>query len=288
VINGTDALNIIIAAIFTIEVALGLTIIFGVMKVINMAHGEFFMLGAYTMVVVTGAGLDPWIGILLAPIVLGLFGMLTERAMIRPLYGRADLSSLLATFGLSIVLQQSARLIWGPQSRTVPSPIDGSMNVFGTMYPTYRIVAAAIAVAVLVAIGFLLFRSTFGVRMRATSEDSEVASALGTNTGKISNWSFGLGTGLAGFAGALMAPFIGVVSTMGLEQTVRSFLVVITGGLGSIGGTVGGGVVIGGGQSALNIPFSGTVAQIVVLLIAILVILIRPQGLFSRGSVRAS
>lgn len=286
--GGTDVLNIIIAAIFAIEVALGLTIIFGVMRVINMAHGEFFMLGAFTMVVVTSAGLNPWIGIVLAPILLGAFGMVCERLMIRPLYRRADLSSLLATFGLSIVLQQGARLIFGPQSRSVPTPLEGNMTILGTTYPAYRLLAAAIALAVVVGVALLVYRSSFGMRVRATIENAEVASALGTNTGRIATLAFGLGTALAGFAGALMAPFIGVVATMGLEQTVRSFLVVITGGMGSIAGTVGGGVLIGGGESALNVPFGGTVAQIAVLLIAIAVMLVRPQGLFSRHGARAS
>src|SRR5690554_2702988 len=103
--NGTDLLNIAVASVFTVEVALGLMIIFGVMRVINMAHGELFMLGAYAMVVVTSAGLSPWVGIVRAPLVVGAYGMAVERAMIRPLYQRRDLSSLLATFGLSLVLQ---------------------------------------------------------------------------------------------------------------------------------------------------------------------------------------
>lgn len=286
--NGTDLLNIAVASVFTVEVALGLMIIFGVMRVINMAHGELFMLGAYTMVVVTSAGLSPWVGIVLAPLLVGAFGMAVERAMIRPLYQRRDLSSLLATFGLSIVLQQAVRLIFGPQSKTVPTPIEGSVSLLGTTYPTYRLVAATMAILVIVAVGLLLYRSSFGIRVRATIEGAEVAEALGTNTTRIASLAFALGAALAGFAGALMAPFIGVVSTMGLEQTVRSFLVVITGGMGSIAGTFGGGVLIGGGESALTIPFSGTVAQICVLGVAILVMLVRPQGLFSRGGVRTA
>jgi urea transport system permease protein len=281
VVTGTDFLNIAIATIFTIEIALGLMIIFGVMGVINMAHGEFFMLGAYLMVVVTGAGLNPWIGIILAPIVLGAFGMAVERLMIRPLYQRRDLSSLLVTFGLSIVLQQTVRLVFGPQSRTVPMPVEGSMQILGTTYPSYRVVAAGIALVVTIGLALLLFRSVFGVRVRATIEAAEVASSLGTNTSRVANLAFGLGTGLAGLAGALMAPFVGVVSSMGLEQTVQSFLVVITGGLGSLAGTVGGGILIGGGQSAGSVWLGGTVAQVGVLVLAMLVMLVRPKGLFS-------
>jgi urea transport system permease protein len=286
--SGTDVINVIVAAVFTVEIALGLMIIFGVMRVINMAHGEFFMLGAFTVVVVTEAGGSPWLGILLAPVVLGLLGMLTERLMIRPLYQRGDLSSLLATFGLGIVLQQTVRLIFGPQSREVPTPIEGSMDVLGTTYPTYRIVAMVISLAVIAGVGLLLYRSFFGIRVRGTIENAEVAASLGTNTTRIASLAFALGAALAGFAGALMAPFIGVVSTMGLEHTVRSFLVVITGGLGSIIGTLGGGVLIGGGESALAVPFGGTVAKVAVLGLAILVMLVRPKGLFAGRGVRTS
>ncbi len=286
--NGTDILNIAVAAVFTVQVALGLTIIFGVLKVINMAHGEFFMLGAYTVVVATDAGLSPWLGIVLAPVVLGLIGVAVERSIIRPLYHRADLSSLLATFGLSLVLQQTVRLIFGPQSKTVPTPLEGRVDVLGTVYPTYRLVAAGAAVVIIVAVGALLYRSMYGVRVRAAIENPEVAASLGTNTKRIATSAFALGAALAGFAGALMSPFIGVVSTMGLEQTVRSFLVVITGGMGSIAGSVGGGILVGGGESALSVPFNGTVAQISILGLAILVMLIRPNGLFARGTVRAA
>lgn len=277
-----DVLNIGVITIFTIQIALGLLIIFGVMKVINMAHGEFFMLGAYTMVVTTSLGINPWLGILLACALLAGFGMLVERLMIRPIYGRADLSSLLVTFGLSIVLQQTVRLVFGPQSLSVPNPVQGTVDVLGTAYPAYRLIAAGIALAMTIGLALLLFRSVFGIRLRATISNTEVAAALGTNTALVGNLTFGLGAGLAGLAGALMAPFVGVVSTMGLDQTVRSFLVVITGGLGSLSGTVGGGVLIGGGQSAMGIWFGGTVAQVAVLILAMLVMLLRPRGLFVR------
>jgi branched-subunit amino acid ABC-type transport system permease component len=154
------------------------------------------------------------------------------------------------------------------------------------VYPTYRLVAAGLALVVTIGTALVLFRSTFGVRVRATIENPEVASSLGTNTVRIANQAFGLGAALAGFAGALMAPFVGVASTMGLEQTVRSFLVVITGGLGSVTGTAAGGVLVGGGQSAGSIWFGGTVAQVAVLVLAMLVMLVRPRGLFGvRGRV---
>src|SRR3954464_8082344 len=135
--SGTDVLNFVVAAVFTVQIALGLTIIFGVMRVINMAHGEFFMLGAFTVVVATDAGLSPWVGIAAAPVVLALFGMAVERTVISRLYHRHDLSSLLATFALGIIMLQGARLIWGPQSHTVPSPVGGTVDVLGTVYPTY-------------------------------------------------------------------------------------------------------------------------------------------------------
>jgi branched-chain amino acid transport system permease protein/urea transport system permease protein len=286
--TGTDILNVTVAAVFTVEVALGLTIIFGVMRVINMAHGEFFMLGAYTMVVVTSAGLSPWLGIALAPVVLWLFGLATERVLIRPLYQRNDLSSLLATFGLSIILQQSVRLIFGPQSQTVPNPLPGAIAIFGTVYPAYRLVAALISLAVIIGVGLLIYRSTFGIRIRATMQNPEAARSLGTNTTRVSASAFALGAALAGLAGALMAPFVGVVSNMGLEQTVRSFLVVIIGGLGSITGTFGGGAIVGGGETALSVPLGGTIARVAILAFAIFIMLVRPRGIFAGRGPRQS
>lgn len=277
----TDLLNIVVATVFTIQIALGLMIIFGVMRVINMAHGEFFMLGAYVMVGAVNLGLSPWIGILLAAPLLGGFGMLVERILIRHVYLRADLSSLLVTFGLSIVLQQAVRLAFGPQARTVPTPVEGTVSIMGASYPTYRLLAAGIALVISLVLALLLFRSHFGVRVRATMENPEVAGAMGTNTTRVSSLAFGVGTGLAGLAGALMSPFLGVAADMGLVQTVRSFLVVITGGLGSLSGTAGGGVLIGGGQSAANVWLGGALAQIAVLLVAMVVMLVRPRGLFS-------
>jgi branched-chain amino acid transport system permease protein/urea transport system permease protein len=246
------------------------------------------MLGAYTVVVITKAGLSTWLGIILAPAVLWLLGLVIERTMIRPLYERRDLSSLLATFGVSIILQQGVRVIFGPQSWIVPSPIEGTVNIFGTTYPTYRLLATLISLAVTVGVSVILFGSSFGIRVRATMENAEAARSLGTNTNRISAFAFALGAALAGFAGALMAPFIGVISTMGLEQTVRSFLVVITGGLGSIAGTFGGGVLIGGGETALSAPLGGTVARFAVLGLAIVVMLARPNGLFGGRGPRAA
>ncbi len=148
------------------------------------------------------------------------------------------------------------------------------------------VVAASLVVIAGVAI--VMYRSFFGVRVRATIENAEVAASLGTDTGRIATLTFGLGTALAGFAGAVMAPFIGVVYSMGLDQTVRSFLVVIVGGMESIIGTLGGGILIGGGESTLSVLLGGTVAKIFVLMIAIAVMLVRPQGIFSRGETRMS
>lgn len=280
--SAIDWMNAIVATVFTAQVALGLMVVFGVMKIINMAHGEFFMLGAFVMVVVDRLGMNLWLGILLAPLVLGFVGAAIERGIIRRLYVRRDLSTLLVTFGLSIVLQQLIRLIFGPQSLSVGSPIEGTLAVFGTQYPSYRLVAAGISVVVTVAIAYAMYRTSWGIRVRATAESSSTASALGVNTGRMFSSTFAVGAGLAGLAGALMAPFVGVNALMGLEQTVRSFLVVITGGMGSIGGTVGGSVIIGGGQSIAGVWLSGSATQLLVLGIAMLTILLRPQGLFSR------
>jgi urea transport system permease protein len=280
-VNGTEVINVLIAAVFAVQVALGLMVVFGVMGVINMAHGEFFMLGAFVVYVCHEQGLGVWLGILMAPIILAGFGLLVERVLIRPLYPRGDLSSLLATFGLSIALQQSARLVFGAQPVAVPAPIRSSVHFFGITYPTYRLVASAVALVVILLVVLLMTKTMFGVRMKSTMDSAEVAESMGTDTRRISALAFALGAGLAGLAGALMAPFLGVSSTMGLEQTVQSFLVVIVGGLGTVVGTLGGGVLIGGGSALANVWFGGAAARILILGIAAGVMLLRPSGLFA-------
>jgi branched-chain amino acid transport system permease protein/urea transport system permease protein len=282
--QGIDAAS---AAVFLIVVALGLVVIFGVMKVVNMAHGEMFMLGAYTAWWVTGHGVSFWAALILAPLVVGALGLLVERLLIRSLYARKDLSTLLATAGLSIVLQQLVSLTFGSQPQSVESPLSGRVVILGQSFSAYQFVAVGLSLLVIAAVYWLLRHTAFGLRARATVESPEMAGALGINSGRMNMSAFTLGSALAGFGGAVLAPFSGLAPTMGVDFVVRSFLVVIVGGSNAIVGALGGGTVVGGGQSLMTANFSPTIAEMVMLFVVMVLVVLRPQGVFTRSNRRA-
>jgi urea transport system permease protein len=261
-------------------VSLGLGIIYGLMNVINLAHGEFVMIGAYGLVIANIAGLNVWLGYLIAPIVAGLVGLLVERGLVQFLYKR-PFDSLLATWGVSLILVQLARLIFGPAPQAVATPIEGAVNLFGMPYAKYRLFVLGVSV-VLTVIVLIVFRyPTFGIKTRAVFQDAEMAKSLGIRAPRIYSAAFVIGAALAGFAGALVAPLLTVQPDMGGPWLVQSFLTVIVGGAGALIGTVGGSAVMGGIQGAVSYFSSSVIAQVITLSIAILVIRIRPNGIFS-------
>jgi branched-chain amino acid transport system permease protein/urea transport system permease protein len=273
--NGTSAVALLAL------VSIGLFIVFGMMKVINMAHGEFVMLGAYAMWWLLQRGVNFWLNLILAAIAVGLFGIVVERLIVQRLYARGDLSTLLATFGLSIVLQRGVAIIFGDRPQFVSSPLSGGPSILDNTYPLYQIVATVLSVVVIAAVISLLLRTDFGLRARATIANPPMAAALGVNTSRMNALSFGLGSALAGFAGALAAPFVSVVPSMGLDWVIRSFLVVIVAGVGSIWAAVGGAVIVGGWEAGFTSAYDATYAQITVLVIVWVLVLLRPRGLFT-------
>jgi urea transport system permease protein len=262
-------------------VAMGLFIVFGMMKVINMAHGEFFMLGAYAMWWLLERGANFWFNLVAAAVVAGMCGVVVERSIIQRLYARGDLSTLLATFGLSILLQRGIAAMFGDRPQFVSSPIGGGPTILGNTYPTYQIVAMILAIVAVVAVMLLFLRTDFGLRARATIVNPSMAAALGVDTARMNALSFALGSALAGFAGALAAPFVSVVPAMGLDWVVRSFLVVIVAGAGSIGAAIGGAAIVGGWEAGFTAVHDATYAQITVLVIVWALVLLRPRGLFT-------
>jgi urea transport system permease protein len=267
-------------------VAVGLFIVFGMMKVINMAHGEFYMLGAYAMWWLLERGVNFWLNLLLAALAVGLFGIVVERTIVQRLYARGDLSTLLATFGLSILLQRGVAIAFGDRPQFVASPISGGPVVLGNTYPVYQIVATLLAVVVIAAVVLLFRRTDFGLRARATMLNPGMAAALGIDTARMNALSFALGSALAGFAGALAAPFVSVVPSMGLDWVIRSFLVVIVAGTGSLVAALGGAAIVGGWEAAFTAIYDATYAQITVLVIVWALVLLRPRGLFAGRSHR--
>lgn len=259
-------------------VALGLAIIFGLMNVINLAHGEFVTIGAYTFALVQSLGGNFWIALPLAPLVGGLAGLIIERGMIRYLYTR-PLATILATWGLSLILQQTIQLVFGPAPQRVDSPIAGSISIFGASYPGYRLMLITLALAVVTACWAGFRWTRFGLDLRAVIQNRDIAEALGINTQRVYAAAFALGAALAAIAGVLIAPLTVVIAQMGVNYLARSFIVVILGGAGSIAGVGAGSAVVGGLETFLNYQIPVTTSQAFVLVLAIVIIRFRPRGL---------
>ncbi|MDF2367159.1 hypothetical protein [Sneathiella sp.] len=259
-------------------VALGLMIVFGMMGVINMAHGELFMIGAYVMVAAQNLGLPFLAGIILAPIIVGFLGLLIEAALIRHIYLR-PLDTILATWGLSIALKQLVVLTFGPESHSVALPVDGSLELGAFSYPLYRLILMAASILLIGGTFWLFTRTDFGLLARAVIARPNTAASLGIDTRRMYRWSFVIGTALAGLAGALVAPIISVDPQMGLGYLVPGFLSILVGGAGPLAGVLVGGAVVGGVNNLLAVWISPVAALITVYIIAILIIRLKPEGI---------
>ena len=272
--------------------AVGLAITFGVMGVINMAHGELVMIGAYTTFVVqeffraympNAFDYSLFAAIPAAFVVAGLFGIAIERSVIRFLYGR-PLETLLATWGLSLVLQQLVRSVFGPTNRDVGSPswMSGAIETAGGLTLTYnRIWIIVFSLMVLGLLSLLLRKTAFGLQMRAVTQNRRMAASMGIRTGRIDALTFGLGSGIAGIAGVALSQLDNVSPNLGQAYIIDSFMVVVFGGVGNLWGTFVGGFSLGIIDKFLE-PFAGSVlAKILVLVAIILFIQKRPRGLFA-------
>jgi len=265
----------LIAVLFL--VALGLTITWGLMNVINMAHGEFFMLGAYTALMTSQVGLPTWLSLLAAPVLVGLFGALLEETLIQRLYKR-PIDTLLATWGISLVLRQAVQIIFGARQRGGAALFSGTVNIFGTAYPVYRFFVMGVAAAVAVAFVLVLYRSNFGVLLRSVIANRAMAQALGVNTRRIDRTTFAVGAGIAGLAGAVIAPMATINPQIGLSYLINAFLIVIVGGQGA-GGVFAGAGFVGATNSTLLYFLSPILASVLVLVLAIIALRLRPEGL---------
>lgn len=280
--NGISVASILLLA------ALGLALSFGLMRVINMAHGEMLMLGGYLAYVATtlfGKGAGFFIGLLLAFAGTALFGALLEVTLIRRLYGR-PLDTLLATWGVSLILQQAARSIFGPIGVEVTAPgwLGGSLSLGGTALtgfalPAVRIFIIVLAALVLGGMALILSRTRLGLLVRAVHQNRAMAEALGANTRLVDLAVFSLGTGIAGLAGAALALIAPVTPTVGQSYIVYAFLVVIVGGLGSLTGTLLAALLIGTFSAVTQIFTSVSVTDVLLLLSVIVFLQFRPRGI---------
>ncbi|GJE27638.1 branched-chain amino acid ABC transporter permease [Methylobacterium organophilum] len=259
-------------------VTLGLVVIFGMMNVINMAHGEFFLIGAYAVVAITRAGGSFWLGLVLAPCLLALLGFAIEWLVVRHIY-RRFIDTILATWGLSLALKQGVIILFGPGSQSVPNPIPGTIDLIGVAYPAYRLFIMAMGLGLALATYWLFFRTSLGLQARGVIANRAMAASLGVNTRRMDWATFATGAALAGFAGAVMSPIMSVDPQMGMGFLVPSFLAVLVGGVNSLVGAALGSGVIGGTTTLLSARLDQADAQILVFLLAIVVIRFFPQGL---------
>ena len=283
--------GLILFSVFVL-MALGLAIIFGQMGVINMAHGEFMILGAYTTFLCSRLVHDHapglfavyfYVAIVLAFAVAGAFGMLVEWALIRHLY-RRPLDTLLATWGLSLIMQQVFRSVFGAREVGVDLPdwMMGSASVSDTIQiPINGLIVMAITVLVTLGVYLLLFRSGWGKRVRAVTQNRAMAGAVGINTERVDRATFGIGCGIAGIAGAAFTMMGSTSPTAGQLYIVDTFLIVVFGGAQSILGTIASAFTISQTRSTLEFFLTGSMAQVLVLLAVVGILMLRPQGLFT-------
>lgn len=263
-------------------VALGLAIIYGTMGVINLAHGQFVMIGAYVAWFLQNQfGMGIIVGLPLIFIAGALLGLAVERTIIQRLYKR-PLDTILATWGIGIVLEQLVRGLFGSDSRYVARPefLDGNLILAGVHMSYYRLFIIGFALLTLAVTWFLLFRTEFGTKLRAVIQNKEISECYGVSANRVYAMTFAYGAGLAAIAGALITPMVSVTPTMGTKVVVDAFLVVIVGGVGSIVGTAASALMIGEASAWLSYLLNETTARILILLGVIVLIRFRPQGLF--------
>jgi branched-chain amino acid transport system permease protein len=264
--------------------AIGLSLIFGLMTVVNFAHGSLYMLGAYYGFFLLGLTRNFWLALVVAPLMVGVCGLLIERFLIRRLYGRSPDDPLLLTFGLSLVLVEAVRLIWGKIGLALDPPreLAGAVNLGFMVFPLYRLFVIAVTALVLVGLWLFLERTNVGLFIRAGSRDPLMVRALGVNLGRIWMLVFGIGAALAGLAGILAGPMRGVYAEMGVTIIIESFVVVVVGGMGSLLGALVAGVLIGEVVS-LTTFFAPKLSEIMVFIVMAVVLLVRPSGLFGEA-----
>jgi len=275
--------GLVLGGIFVL-LAIGLSLIFGLMTVVNFSHGALYMLGAYFgYVLLTRTG-SFTIALVLAPALVGALGLLAERFLIRRLYGRGPDDPLLLTFGLSLVVVETARLIWGKIGLPLdpPAALAGAVNLGFTYFPTYRLFVIAVTTVVLLALWLFLEKTNVGLLIRAAARDPLMVRALGFDVGRVWFIVFGIGTGLAGLAGILAGPMRGAYAEMGVTIIIESFVVVVVGGMGSLVGAVISGLLIGQVVS-LTTFFAPKLAEIVVFIFMAVILLLRPSGLFGEA-----
>ena len=284
-------LNLFLLQLFTgaalgsvfVLLAIGLSLIFGLLTVVNFAHGAFYMVGAYVGVFVLGLTGNFWLSLLIVPLAVGTLGLFVERFLVRPLYGRGVDYPLLLTFGLGLVLVELVRILFGLEGVPfdVPDALQGAVNIGIGWFPLYRLFLIGVTAVLVLALWLFLEKTSYGLVIRAGARDPEIMRVLGVDIGRVWLVVFAIGTGIAGLAGVLSAPMTSVIPDMGTTVLVEAFVVTVVGGMGSLLGAVVAGLMVGIiiSMTALFYP---ELADLAMFILMAAVLLVRPQGLFGR------
>ncbi len=264
--------------------ALGLTLVFGLLEVVNIAHGALYTFGAIAAWYITHLTGSFWLALVVAPVIVGLLGMGAYIFTVRPVES-TPIATVIATFGLLFIFQHVALLLFGPNPSSVPLPVDINIPLMGRTYPVYRLLVAALAMLVIGGLWLILRHTDYGVWVRATQQDRETAIAMGIPAAKIYTLTFGLGSALAALGGVLAAPITSVQFNMGLDVIIDIFIVVIAGGLGNLGGTVLVALFLREFEGVSAIFFTPVLSKAIALLAMTVVLLVRREG-FAIGAKR--
>ncbi len=277
----TYGLNFLYAAATLGLIVLGLAVVFGLLGVMNMAHGEFVALGAYSALIVQQAGLPFVFAVPLALGFCAVIGWLVEWSIIRHLY-RRPFDTLLATWGLAILMRKGIEVAFGREYKSIDQALPGTVNLLGVDYPAYRILLMALIAALFILLFVWYQRSNTGSRIKAMVQNPELAAAVGIDTARLSRYTFIFGVSSAGFAGVLLSPLVRVEPYMGLDYLLSSFFILVVGGLGTLEGIMIGSGVIGGTDAIISAVFDKTAGYMGVLVISILFLWLRPDGIYAR------
>lgn len=283
-------LNSLFYASILFLIASGLTLVYGVMRIVNMAHGNLYAFGAYSAAWAVGlvsAYVHPgvlFIMLLAGALAAAVLGAILEPTLLRPLYQRAEEYQLLMTFGLLLILEDLMRLFWGAHPLTASALSDalGSLTLLGATYPAYNVFVIVIGGVAAACLWLFVYRTRFGVMLRATSQDRRMASALGIDVKKVYVQAFTIGCLMAGLGGAVVVPISGAVLGMGIDALILAFVVVVIGGLGSLEGALVGALIVGVVRT-IGITYFAEIELAVLYLIAAVVLFVRPAGLFGRA-----
>jgi len=261
-------------------VASGLTLIFGIMDIVNFAHGDLFMLGAYIGTTAFLTSGNFWVALIASVLTMAVIGAALQATALRPLLGRDPLTTILATFGISLIIQNYALWQYGPVPRRILEPVTGHFKLFYIEYPWYRLVIAVMSAAIIGGLYLFMKYGKYGIWIRATTQDRVMAEAMGIPVPWVHTVVFAIGASMAAAAGVLFGPTVGVNHAMGFDFTLRGFVVVVVGGMGNLGGSILASIFISLLESLATIWVSPSQAVIVSFVALILTLLVRPTGLF--------